>query len=115
MNRRRGLTLIELLVAMAILSVLAGLLLPALASSLCGSRFVVCHSNEKQIYQWGLTYADDWRGVLPHKGTTYQNVVWAWWQLSATNWPCKYRPFQTPYPTQGEIFYCPQARQITPR
>lgn len=55
---RRGFTLVELLVVMAILSVLAGLLLPALQDAIRSARKVECANNLKQIYLAITQYAD---------------------------------------------------------
>jgi len=64
-KRSAGFTLIEMLVVIAILSILAMLLMPALQSALESSRQVQCAN---QIKQWSIcmnTYADDWGGYYP--------------------------------------------------
>ncbi len=62
---RAGFTLVELLVVMAIISVLAGMLLPALSKSLAYARQVQCANNLKQQCMGALTYAGDSNSLLP--------------------------------------------------
>ena len=58
MSARRGITLIELLVAIAIIGVLAALLLPAISSSREAARRVQCANNLKQISMAVLNYQE---------------------------------------------------------
>lgn len=68
MKKKAAFTLVELLVVMAIISVLAALLLPALDRALFDARTSSCMNNHRQIYLGTLCYAQDNRGYAPEYG-----------------------------------------------
>ena len=61
---RRGFTLVELLVVIGIISVLVGLLLPALSQARAVANRTKCLANLNQLGVAMLTYANENRGLL---------------------------------------------------
>jgi len=61
-------TLIELLVVIAIIAILAGLLLPALASAKRQAKRIFCLQNQKNIYVAAATFSNDHDTLLPAGG-----------------------------------------------
>jgi prepilin-type N-terminal cleavage/methylation domain-containing protein len=63
-SQQRGFTLVELLVVIAVISVLAGMLLPALENAMAQARTIQCTSNLKQTGTVTTFYANDNENIL---------------------------------------------------
>ena len=62
---RRGFTLVELLVVIAVIALLVALLLPALQRARDAATTAVCASNMRQVATLFNVYASDFRGHFP--------------------------------------------------
>lgn len=65
-SRLCAFTLVELLVVIAIVGILAGLLLPTLASARARARATGCLNNQRQLMLACQLYADDHADALPY-------------------------------------------------
>ena len=63
--KKNTFTLIELLTVIAIIAVLAGMLLPAVNGARAKARATQCTNNLKNIGLAFLSYADDYKGLVP--------------------------------------------------
>ena len=99
-------TLIELLVVISIISILAGLLLPALKTARSKGLQSRCESNLRQISLGVTQYDMDYRGYFPGvmNAVDGQNQIGGW--MFYSNYPC-----ETPDsldPSQGTLYnYAP--------
>lgn len=70
---RHGFSLIDLLVSIAVITVLIGLLMPSVAQVREAARRVICASNVRQHGLGIAMYADDFHGFLPY--SKYSSVA----------------------------------------
>lgn len=76
---RRGFTLLELLVVVAIIGVLAGLLLPALAGARERGRQAACLSNLRQLHLANTVYANDHGSYAPAAPDIWSSNLIRWY------------------------------------
>ena len=116
-----GFTLIEVLVVIAIIALLAGMLLPALASAKRKARVVTCLNNKRQCMLAFHMYADDNQGRFtingdPDKASwTDLFVNWSTSQMN-TNPFFVYGKHCTLYPylNGARVFKCPEDNYLSP-
>ncbi len=66
-EKRKGFTLVELLIVIGMVAILAGLLLPAIARAKGSAKRLQCASNQRQlILTWNLYAGDNIDGAVPN-------------------------------------------------
>jgi prepilin-type N-terminal cleavage/methylation domain-containing protein/prepilin-type processing-associated H-X9-DG protein len=80
MSKRRGFTLVELLVVIGIIAVLIAILLPALRRAKEQANRVACMSNMKQLGIAFQLYTGDFKGYFPAPGANPRAEDWIHWQ-----------------------------------
>jgi len=95
---KKGFTLVELLVAIAILGMLAALFVPALGSAREQARRAQCANNLRQIgMAWSL-YLDDHNETFPEQGTGLgQSTSFTWGGKRGQAWVSAKNRILNPY------------------
>ena len=111
---KRGFTLIDLLVVIAIIAILAGLLLPALNKAKAATKKAVCINN---LGQWGKAlhlFASENDDYMPPEGTgTTLNPNTGWYVVLPRMLQPNKNYFEQPWrtnsraPVDGWIWICP--------
>jgi prepilin-type N-terminal cleavage/methylation domain-containing protein/prepilin-type processing-associated H-X9-DG protein len=92
LSRRKGFTLVELLVVIGIIALLISILLPTLSNARRAAQTVACASNARQLALAIRLFAQEHRGYMP--ATSDKDHMWArdpqrkiWVYRSGTNPP----------------------------
>jgi|GEM_PF-2550034 len=112
-QRRRGFTLVEVLIVVAIIAILSALAMPAFKTTIESGRKVKCLSNLKQLGQATLAYNADHEQFLPPFAVNFSAGGMTFWYLEI-------RPYLGASNTHGfvmepgfpkgknlPVFYCP--------
>ncbi|HLO41624.1 MAG TPA: type II secretion system protein [Phycisphaerales bacterium] len=131
-KERAGFTLIELLVCIAIIAVLVGMLVPALATARQSARTTVCSSNQRQLTLAWTLYAGEFKDrAMPLAYWSFAEIgtgpVVYWWGTNEASSVDHDRGFLTPFldaklgkasayecPSQGWGTYRPQGAAKQP-
>lgn len=109
---RRGFTLIELMVVIAIISVLAAILFPVFARAKAQAKQTTCLSNLKQIGDAMVLYMADYDDIFPSAidpADKYDPAIWSafpQYQALIPHMPLMSDVLQ-PYLKSHEVFHCP--------
>jgi len=119
----RAFTLIDILVSMAVISVLIGLMLPALTAIRETTRKVVCSSNIRQIGLSTAMYADDYKGQLPHSRFYEKSLYTSIESIASSDlmrariaefndWDGLGLLYGKQYCSAAQVFYCPSHKSV---
>jgi prepilin-type N-terminal cleavage/methylation domain-containing protein len=102
----RAFVLTELLVVLAVLSVLAAIAVPIILSSRAKSRFALCKSNLQQVNRAVLQYANEHSGFLPEMTQNRPPGGWWWYKEEVKT----YVGLTGPSSANDKVFACPDDR-----
>ena len=109
MVRRRGFTLVELMVVIAIMVSLLTMVLPSFQRVRLMGKRAACGSNLRQLIAAINTYAGNNNSILPpHKMASGDNPN-RWWGIDQANRDAGKEPFGElfSYADNPEVFHCP--------
>ena len=108
---RVGFTLVELLVTMAIISIIAAMLLPVLRAAVETGRTIKCESNLRQLGLLFVHYQNDNSNLWPAPRTSGYWHINGLWPYTTTQsfWPWSTRRLKV----RETIFVCPKFKTFS--
>lgn len=110
-RRMAAFTLIELLVVISIVALLISLLLPALGEAQAAAKVIQCASNQRQIIQGLVLYADDNDGNFPGTPGYHATSLRMFTYEGNDDFA---QVYHGGYITNRESFYCPDGGLPSP-
>jgi len=107
-QNKKGFTLVEVLVVIAIITILAAMLLPTLSKAREKARSAQCISNLHQIYLALSIYADDYNELYPRASGTI-----AWDETDPVDGTYGWMQQLFPYVKKKEVYCCPSLQNLT--
>ena len=105
-RRTKGFTLTELLVILAVASVLAAIVIPVLVRSRAKSKLTVCLSNLQKVNHAVLLFAEDNKDFLPSVDTSPAPGGWWWYKEQVKS----FAGLTGASSVQDKVFACPNDR-----
>jgi len=103
--KHHSFTLIEMLVVIAIISILASMMMPSLREAQATAIGMSCTSNQKQVVLGLIQYGNDNNSEIPFsKDNSQSGANLAYWTIPLTNYMGL--PKES-FRTKGTLFYCP--------
>jgi prepilin-type processing-associated H-X9-DG protein len=107
----RGLSIVEVLVVMAVISLVLGILAPALSRARAASRSMQCQSNLKQMAAAAYSYAAIWDAFpaairFENDDGVLRTIAWDW--VTANGHPPLPGPLWSYTTNPGEVQQCPE-------
>jgi type II secretory pathway pseudopilin PulG len=104
--RTRGFTATDLLVVLAVITLLAAIVLPSVAALRSKSRLATCQSNLAQVTRAILMYAEDHAKTLPLLKDSKPPGAWWWYKEQVKG----YAGLTGPSSARDKVFACPNDR-----
>ena len=104
---KKGFTLIEMLVVIAIISILAAILFPVFARARENARRTSCLSNMKQIGLAAMMYVQDYDEKYPARSMQVGTSPTSWGRATTGGW--YWGELLQPYAKSKQVFYCPNS------
>lgn len=108
-HRLSAFSLVELLVVVAVIAVLAGIMLPAIAAVKQAAQRTQCASNIRQLILGTLAFAGDNQGMVPTAGVNWGYSNWVT-NRAQGRWMQSLDPYVGTY----TVFNCPVSAKLQP-
>ncbi|NLH98128.1 MAG: prepilin-type N-terminal cleavage/methylation domain-containing protein [Chthonomonadales bacterium] len=108
--KRRGYTLVEVLVVVGIIAIIVAIIFPVFATVRENGRMAKCISN---LHQWGTAiqmYRDDWGGIDPEPGRRFSSL----YEIGLPPVSEQFRFIEAYGLSSPGVRYCPSARLVGP-